>query len=105
MDGVFLTDRTPQPKRLHTNNSEEDADFFNYEQKLREFHQESPQALFTEKDKFVPPTIKLFEKAHKTLVEKIEGGEYEEPEEEEEEIEAGVIPEEYFSLESEFLEE
>lgn len=41
MEEVHVTDRTPRPKRLHTNNEEEDRDFYNYEQKLKEFHSDT----------------------------------------------------------------
>lgn len=52
MKDVYVTDHSPNPKKLHTNSEEEDLDFFNYEQKLREFHSDSQKVLHGEKKTF-----------------------------------------------------
>lgn len=81
MEDVFVTDRTPNPKKLHTNNSEEDVDFFNYEQKLKEFHSGSPTNLIESKSKFTHPMNEIFNKDFKLAAEKLEGEDQDEEEE------------------------
>lgn len=36
---VYITDHTPRQKRYHTANSKEDADFYRYEQSLKEYNE------------------------------------------------------------------
>ena len=95
MKDVFVTDHSPRPKRLHTNNSDEDLDFFNYDQKLKEFHSDSPTVLNASSEKFVHPIIKIYDKAAYLAGEKYEQGEDEEGEGDDGEE---IDPEEQFSL-------
>ena len=58
-----MTDHSPNPRKLHTNSEEEDLDFFNYEQKVKEFHAETPKVMHTEKKEFVHPAYASLMKA------------------------------------------
>jgi hypothetical protein len=94
LEGTFVTDHSPRPKRLHTNNEQEDLDFFNYEQKLKQFHAGSAQKVLTNDEKdWEHPMRKLHKEAHKDvskkLIEKYDGlepdaADYEQPEADEE---------------------
>lgn len=44
---VYVTDHSPRPRKLHTNSQGEDMDFYNYEQKLREFHSDAPEKAYS----------------------------------------------------------
>lgn len=84
---IFVTDHSPNPKRLHTNNIKEDIDFFNYEQKLKEFHADSAeQVLLESHQEWKHPMVQLREKAilkaNAKLAEKAETDDDEEDEEE-----------------------
>jgi len=35
---VYVTDRTPKPKKYSTTSKEDDEDFFNYQKSLEEYH-------------------------------------------------------------------
>jgi hypothetical protein len=88
-DDIFVTDHSPNPKKLHTNSLEEDIDFFNYEQKLKEFHTNSPtQAMADGEKMWKHPMVELREKtilkANALLAEKAETDGDEEGEGEEE---------------------
>ena len=74
---IFVTDHSPNPKRLHTNSLKEDIDFFNYEQKLREFHADSAEkVLLDSQQEWKHPMVELKEKAvvkaNAMLIEKAE---------------------------------
>jgi hypothetical protein len=58
-----VTDHAPNPKKLHTNSEEEDLDFFNYEQKLKEFHADSQKMQYGEKKAFKHPAYESLMKA------------------------------------------
>lgn len=62
---------------MHTNSPSEDSEFYNYEQKLRQFHTESPQkALDGKNQEFTHPAVELLRKEFKLKIEKkAEGGE------------------------------
>jgi len=81
-----VTDHSAKPKRLHTNSPSEDTEFYNYEQKLKEFHADSPEKTLDEKSgEFTHPAVKLLRKEFKLRNElKAEGGEDSEDDDEEE---------------------
>lgn len=65
LEGVNITDHKPSSKRLHTNSESEDQDFFNYEQKLREFHKNSPKLVARERTEWEHPFIKAQPKSQR----------------------------------------
>lgn len=88
MKDVYITDHSPNPKRLHTNSVEEDADFFNYDQKVKEFHASSATSLKERSDNdFTHPGEKIIKKEFEAMVKAQEEGEDSEDDEDEAEKE------------------
>ena len=81
MKDVFVTDHAPNPKKLHTNNTSEDIDFFNYEQKLKAFHSDSPTHIISEGEKFTHPMSEIIENQKDLIAQKLEGEDQDDEEE------------------------
>lgn len=88
-----MTDHSPNPKKLHTNDSSEDEEFYNYEQKLREFHTKSPRkTLNGHTEDFTHPATKLLNKDFELRYQKKDGGEDSEGDEESDQDSPSLVP-------------